>query len=54
MSPEVELAMSEPVPEFGLRFAAAGLPDGEAPGRLVAWRDGVVVEDLATSMPRGF
>jgi hypothetical protein len=47
---EVELTMSAPVPEFGLRFAAAGLPEGEAPGRLTVWRDGAVVEDLATPM----
>jgi hypothetical protein len=51
---EVELAVSEPVAAFGLRFAAAGLPDGEAPGRLVAWREGAVVEDTATPMPPGF
>ena len=51
---EIELALSPPVAEFGLRFAAAGLPEGEGPGRLVAWRDGVVVEDSATPPPPSF
>jgi hypothetical protein len=31
---EVELALSPVVTSYGLRFAAAGLPDGERPGRL--------------------
>ena len=48
---QVELALSDPVPAFGLRFAAAGLPDGEGPGRLVAWRGGAVVSDDATPPP---
>ena len=29
---EVELALSDPVEQFGLRFAAAALPAGHAPG----------------------
>ena len=48
---EIELVLSPPVERFGLRFAAAGLPEGEGPGRLVAWRDGVVVTDRPTPMP---
>lgn len=31
---EIELALSPVVAAHGLRFAAAGLPEGEAPGRL--------------------
>ena len=51
---EVELGLSDPVHAFGLRFAAAGLPDGEGPARLVAWRNGVVVSNSATPMPPAF
>jgi hypothetical protein len=48
---EVELALSPPVPAFGLRFAAAALPDGEEPGRLRAERAGVVLESWPQPMP---
>jgi hypothetical protein len=33
---EVELALSEPVEQYGLRFAAAGLPEGHAPASIRA------------------
>lgn len=48
---DVELSLSEPVERFGLRFAAAGLPDGHAPLRIRAERDGTVVEERPQPMP---
>lgn len=36
----VELVMGNVDPRFGLRFAAAGLPDGEGPGVLEVEMDG--------------
>jgi hypothetical protein len=41
---EVVLAISPLVAQFGLRFAAAPLPEGEQPGGLRAERDGTVLE----------
>jgi hypothetical protein len=40
---EVELALSPPVAEFGLRFAAAALPAGHGPGNIRAERGGEVI-----------
>jgi hypothetical protein len=48
---DVELSLSEPVDRFGLRFAAAALPDGHAPLRIRAERDGVVVDERPQVMP---
>jgi hypothetical protein len=48
---DVELSLSEPVERFGLRFAAAALPDGHAPQRIRAERDGSVVGERPQSMP---
>ncbi|CCH89207.1 protein of unknown function [Modestobacter italicus] len=36
----IELELSKVDPRFGLRFAAAGLPDGEGPGVLLVEVDG--------------
>jgi hypothetical protein len=47
---QVELSLSEVVPQFGLRFAAAGLPDGEAPNRLIIEAKGQTVADLHRPM----
>ncbi len=51
---EVELSMSPVIAPFGLRFSAAGLPEGEAPSRLHAERDGTVIVDLDSRMPPRF
>ena len=48
---EVELSLSPVIGQFGLRFAAAALPDGEAPGRIRAESGGVVLSDDARPMP---
>jgi len=47
---EVQLRLSAVVPEFGLRFAAAGLPGGEAPNRLLIQIKGETVADLHRPM----
>ena len=47
---EVELSLSAVVPQFGLRFAAAGLPTGEAPNRLIIEVRGETVADLHRPM----
>ena len=47
---EVELSLSAVVPQFGLRFAAAGLPTGEAPNRLIIEVNGQSVADLHRPM----
>lgn len=49
---EVELALSEPVEQFGLRFAAAALPAGHGPGTIRAERDGTELERRRQPMPR--
>ena len=49
---EVELAISAPSPEFGLRFAAAALPDGHAPSRLRVERGGIVLQTCPQPMGR--
>jgi len=48
---EVTLALSPLVERFGLRFAAAALPDGERPAGLRAERDGTVLQSLAQRVP---
>ena len=48
---EVTLALSAPVARFGLRFAAAALPDGERPAGLRAEREGAVLQSVAQRMP---
>jgi hypothetical protein len=50
---EVELELSEPVERFGLRFAAAALPAGHAPGSIRAELDGTVVAERAQPMLPG-
>lgn len=47
----VELALSGVVESFGLRFAAAALPDGEGPGAMHLERDGVEVQRLPQPVP---
>ncbi len=51
---EIELSISPVIPRYKLRFAAAGLPDGEAPSRLRAEREGTVIADLDRRMPPRF
>jgi hypothetical protein len=48
---EVTLALSPPVARFGLRFAAAALPDGEQPASVRAERQGAVLETVPQRMP---
>jgi hypothetical protein len=48
---EVTLTLSPPVDRFGLRFAAAALPDGEEPAGLRAERQGAVLESVPQRMP---
>ncbi len=48
---EVVLALSPPVDQFGLRFAATALPRGERPGHIRAERDGTVLETRPQPMP---
>ena len=49
---EVVLAMSPLIERFGLRFAAAALPDGERPASLRAEQGGVPLETRPQPMPR--
>lgn len=49
---EITLALSPLVEVFGLRFAAAALPDGEEPGSLRAERAGAVLQARPQPMPR--
>jgi hypothetical protein len=49
---EITLAMSPLIARFGLRFAAAALPDGEEPGSLRAESGGTVLETRPQPMPR--
>lgn len=49
---EITLTLSPPVEPFGLRFAAAALPDGESPGSLRVEREGAVLETRPRPMPR--
>ena len=50
---EISLAMSQVIEPFGLRFAAAALPDGEGPGTLRAeGAAGAVLDTHAQPQPR--
>jgi hypothetical protein len=49
---EVVLALSPLVERFGLRFAAAALPEGEQPAGLRAEREGAVLQTRPQPMPR--
>lgn len=48
---EITLALSPPIERFGLRFAAAALPEGEQPGSLRAECEGAVLETRPQPMP---
>ncbi|HEV2375296.1 MAG TPA: hypothetical protein VGS19_24450 [Streptosporangiaceae bacterium] len=48
---KVTLALSPPVERFGLRFAAAALPQGESPASLRAEHEGVTLETRPQPMP---
>jgi hypothetical protein len=48
---EIPLAMSPVIERFGLRFAAAPLPDGERPGSLRAETASTVLDIRAQPMP---
>jgi hypothetical protein len=48
---EITLAMSPLIEPFGLRFAAAALPDGEQPGSLRAESGGTALETRPQPMP---
>ena len=50
---EVELALSEPVERFGVRFASAVLPSGHAPGSIRVERDGQQLVSRRQPMPPG-
>jgi hypothetical protein len=49
---EITLAMSPLIARFGLRFAAAALPDGEQPGSLRVESEGTVLETRPQPIPR--
>lgn len=48
---EVDLELSEPVEQFGLRFAAAALPDGHGPMSIRAESGDTVLETLPQPVP---
>ena len=48
---EIPLALSPPIERFGLRFAAAALPEGERPASLRAEQDGATLEVRPQRMP---
>ena len=50
----VELTLGEVDPRFGLRFAAAGLPDGEAPGVLLLEVAGAPAGSIPQTMSHPF
>jgi len=49
---DVELSLSAPDDRFGLRFAAAALPEGHGPGSIRAERGGDVLGRTGQSMPQ--
>ncbi len=51
---EVELALSAPVEQFGVRFAAAALPVGHRPASIRAERDGTELASRRQPMPPGY
>jgi hypothetical protein len=48
---EVVLTLSDPLEQFGLRFAAAALPAGHGPGSIRAERGGTELESRPQPMP---
>jgi hypothetical protein len=48
---EITLELSPPIDRFGLRFAVAALPAGEAPGSIRAEERGVVLETRRQWVP---
>jgi hypothetical protein len=48
---EVILELTPPVEQFGSRFAAAALPEGEGPASVRVERDGVVLETARQWVP---
>ncbi|MGO8961763.1 MAG: hypothetical protein ACLQFR_30985 [Streptosporangiaceae bacterium] len=48
---DVTLALSAPVEQFGVRFAAAALPAGHRPGSIRAERDGQELANRPQPMP---
>lgn len=48
---DVELDLSDPVERFGLRFAAAALPDDHSPVSIRAEREGAVLAQLPQRVP---
>jgi hypothetical protein len=48
---EVVLTLSEPVDQFGVRFAAAALPAGHGPGIIRVERDGIELASRPQPMP---
>lgn len=51
---QVELTMGPVDPRFGLRFAVAGLPDGDAPGLLLLEVDGSPAGSIPQPVGRPF
>jgi len=49
---EIVLPLSGVIDQFGLRFAAAVLPDGQGPGSIRAESQGQVIHTARRSMPR--
>ena len=49
---EIELPLSEIIDQFGLRFAAAVLPDGHGPGSIRAEAHGLTLQTQQQPMPR--
>ena len=49
---DIELNLSVFIPEFGSRFAAVDLPDGESPSKIRAERDGTVIARQHAAAPR--
>ena len=50
---EIVLALSAVIDHFGLRFAAAVLPDGPRPGTIRAESHGEVIQTALQRMPPG-
>jgi hypothetical protein len=49
---DIELALSAPDDRFGLRFAAAALPEGHGPASIRAERGGDVIDASGQHMPQ--
>ena len=48
---EIALELSPPIDRFGLRFAVAALPTGEAPGSMRVEHGGIVLETMRQWVP---